>query len=103
MNPWDQSWWAWARLKELAWTSLGTVQLAFWLVLGAILYLALFTNRNPQVIAAISTLMPLAIGLGLTYSARRVADKGIEARFAGTANGEEFAVFHPGQDDPTRL
>lgn len=102
MNPWEQPWWVWARLKELVWTSLGTVQMAFWLVLGTVLYLAIFTNRSAQVVAVISALMPLVLGLAATYTARRLGSQGIEAKFHANSTPDETVVFQPGQDDPTR-
>jgi hypothetical protein len=101
-EPWEQRLWIWARVKELAWTSLGTVQLAFWLVLGVVLYLALFTRRDVQTVAVISALIPIVIGLAATYSARRVGDHAIESRANGAAAMPPDVIFQPGQDDPTR-
>lgn len=100
-DPWERPNWLAARSAELLWTSLGTVQLAFWLTLLAVLYLALFTDRNPQILATIGALMPVVLGLGATYSARRVSDKAIDARWGGDGQSADFAVYQPGMDDPT--
>lgn len=101
-DPWERPNWFLDRVQELIWTALGTVQLAFWMTLLAVLYLAVFTDRNPQVLATVGALMPVVLGLGATYSARRVADKGIDAKWAAS-NGStsEPVIFQPGADDPT--
>ena len=105
MKPYDEPWWFYARLKELLWTSLGTVQAAFWLVIGAVLWLALKTDRNPQAVAVISALMPLAGILAGAYTARRLGDNVVQARYAsnGTSAPLEMdtPIFSPGADDPT--
>lgn len=72
--PWQRRGWFADRGRELIWTSLSIPVLAFWISLGALIYVAVFTTR-PTV-----DLQLVVLGLAGVHAGRRVADNWVATK-----------------------